>query len=96
VCVCISQHLQIHFELGHVAILRPHVTSDGYTHDWEVYVRPSEGATGVDALRFIERVEFQLHESYSRRTVGTFSHSEIIAIIENNLSFEIILGLCFK
>jgi len=73
--VCGGQHLQIQFELGHVAILRPHVTSDGYTHDWELYLRPSEGATGVDALRFIERVEFQLHETYKRRTVGTYSSS---------------------
>jgi len=49
------------------------VTSDGHTHDWEVYVRPSEGASGVDALSFIERVEFQLHETYDRRTVGMFT-----------------------
>lgn len=71
--MCGRQHLQVHFELGHVAILRPHMTSDGYSHDWEVYVRPSEGATSVDALYFIERVEFHLHETYDRRTVGMFA-----------------------
>lgn len=49
------------------------MTSDGYSHDWEVYVRPSEGATSVDALYFIERVEFHLHETYDRRTVGMFA-----------------------
>jgi len=80
-CLCVAdeQHLQIQFELGHVAILRPHVTSDGHTHDWEVYVRPSEGATGVfDGLHFIERVEFHLHETYDRRTVGMCSLCSVV------------------
>jgi len=75
--VCLSvrlQRLQVQFELGHVAILRPEVTSEGHTHDWEVYVRAQSGVgrADVDALQFIERVQFQLHETYDqrRRTVG--------------------------
>jgi len=67
------QHLQVRFELGHVAILRPQLTSDGHTHDWQVYLRPTEDATSADALYFIERVEFHLHETYARRTVGMFA-----------------------
>jgi len=70
------QHLQIQLELGHVAILRPQVTSDGHTHDWELYLRPpaeSASSSCVDALHFIERVEFQLHETYAQSTVGRFS-----------------------
>ena len=82
VCVCVCfQHVQVQLELGHVALLRPEVTSDGRTHDWRVYVRASTQRGGAAAappgeqhatLQFIERVQFTLHETYDqhRRTVG--------------------------
>ncbi|XP_041862369.1 protein ENL isoform X1 [Melanotaenia boesemani] len=55
--------VQVKLELGHRAQLRKKVTSEGFTHDWMVFVRGPE--TG-DIQHFVERVVFRLHESFPK------------------------------
>uniref|UniRef100_A0A8C5NFN1 YEATS domain-containing protein n=1 Tax=Gouania willdenowi TaxID=441366 RepID=A0A8C5NFN1_GOUWI len=60
---CILCTVQVKLELGHRAQLRKKVTSEGFTHDWMVFVRGPE--TG-DIQHFVERVVFRLHESFPK------------------------------
>uniref|UniRef100_A0A4W6CV72 YEATS domain-containing protein n=1 Tax=Lates calcarifer TaxID=8187 RepID=A0A4W6CV72_LATCA len=55
--------VQVKLELGHRAQLRKKVTSEGFTHDWMVFVRGPE--TG-NIQHFVERVVFRLHESFPK------------------------------
>ncbi|KAL1022926.1 hypothetical protein UPYG_G00034290 [Umbra pygmaea] len=55
--------VQVKLELGHRAQLRKKVTSEGFTHDWMVFVRGPE--TG-DIQHFVEKVIFRLHESFPK------------------------------
>ena len=59
--------VQVKLELGHRAQLRKKVTSEGFTHDWMVFVRGPE--TG-DIQHFIERVVFRLHDSFPKPKRG--------------------------
>ncbi|XP_032380858.1 protein AF-9 [Etheostoma spectabile] len=53
--------LQVKLEWGHGVQLRKKVTSEGYTHDWMVYVR---GLETSDIQHFAEKVVFHLHEIF--------------------------------
>uniref|UniRef100_A0A673A7U2 MLLT1 super elongation complex subunit a n=1 Tax=Sphaeramia orbicularis TaxID=375764 RepID=A0A673A7U2_9TELE len=55
--------VQVKLELGHRAQLRKKVTSEGFTHDWMVFVRGPE--TG-DIQHFVDKVVFRLHESFPK------------------------------
>ncbi|KAK7888868.1 hypothetical protein WMY93_024428 [Mugilogobius chulae] len=55
--------VQVKLELGHRAQLRKKITSEGFTHDWMVFVRGPE--TG-DIQHFVEKVVFRLHESFPK------------------------------
>ncbi|XP_007550990.1 protein ENL isoform X1 [Poecilia formosa] len=55
--------VQVKLELGHRAQLKKKVTSEGFTHDWMVFVRGPE--TG-DIQHFVERVVFRLHDSFPK------------------------------
>ncbi|XP_013862709.1 protein ENL [Austrofundulus limnaeus] len=55
--------VQVKLELGHRAQLKKKVTSEGFTHDWMVFVRGPE--TG-DIQHFIDKVVFRLHESFPK------------------------------
>ncbi|KAI1891618.1 hypothetical protein AGOR_G00145640 [Albula goreensis] len=55
--------VQVKLELGHRAQLRKKATSEGFTHDWMVFVRGPE--TG-DIQHFVEKVVFRLHESFPK------------------------------
>ncbi|XP_028281828.1 protein ENL-like [Parambassis ranga] len=55
--------VQVKLELGHRAQLREKVTSEGFTHDWMVFVQGPE--TG-DIQHFVEKVVFCLHESFPK------------------------------
>ncbi|XP_031430181.1 protein ENL isoform X2 [Clupea harengus] len=55
--------VQVKLELGHRAQLRKKVTTEGFTHDWMVFVRGPE--TG-DIQHFVEKVVFRLHESFPK------------------------------
>lgn len=67
VCVCVQCTVQVKLELGHRAQLRKKVTSEGFTHDWMVFVRGPE--TG-DIQHFVEKVVFRLHESFPKPKRG--------------------------
>ncbi|XP_011472371.1 protein ENL isoform X2 [Oryzias latipes] len=55
--------VQVKLELGHRAQLRKKVTSEGFTHDWMVFVRgPETGAI----QHFVDKVVFRLHESFPK------------------------------
>ncbi|KAF6734315.1 Protein ENL [Oryzias melastigma] len=55
--------VQVKLELGHRAQLRKKVTSEGFTHDWMVFVRgPETGAI----QHFVDKVIFRLHESFPK------------------------------
>uniref|UniRef100_A0A672JME0 MLLT1 super elongation complex subunit a n=1 Tax=Salarias fasciatus TaxID=181472 RepID=A0A672JME0_SALFA len=60
---CFQCTVQVKLELGHRAQLRKKVTSEGFTHDWMVFVRGPE--TG-DIQHFVEKVVFRLHESFPK------------------------------
>ncbi|XP_004929611.1 protein ENL [Bombyx mori] len=53
--------IRVNFEIGHEATLKPKKTPDGFTHDWEVFVR---GQEGVDISHFINKVVFHLHHTF--------------------------------
>ncbi|CAL1594151.1 unnamed protein product [Knipowitschia caucasica] len=55
--------VQVKLELGHRAQLRKKMTTEGFTHDWMVFVRGPE--TG-DIQHFVEKVVFRLHESFPK------------------------------
>ncbi|XP_069505655.1 protein ENL isoform X2 [Ambystoma mexicanum] len=55
--------VQVKLELGHRAQLRKKVTTEGFTHDWMVFVR---GPEQCDIQHFVEKVVFRLHESFPK------------------------------
>ncbi|XP_063311932.1 protein ENL [Pelobates fuscus] len=55
--------VQVKLELGHRAQLRKKPTTDGFTHDWMVFVR---GPEQCDIQHFVERVVFRLHDSFPK------------------------------
>lgn len=59
--------VQVKLELGHRAQLRKKPTTEGFTHDWMVFVR---GPEQCDIQHFVERVVFRLHESFPKPKRG--------------------------
>lgn len=55
--------VKILFEIGHEASMKPRTTPEGYTHDWELFVR---GPDGCDITHFVDKVVFTLHESFPK------------------------------
>ncbi|KAJ2949464.1 hypothetical protein O0L34_g15381 [Tuta absoluta] len=55
--------IKVNFEIGHKASLRSKKTPEGFTHDWEVFVRGQEGA---DISHFVDKVVFHLHETFPK------------------------------
>ncbi|XP_072458091.1 protein ENL isoform X3 [Notamacropus eugenii] len=55
--------VQVKLELGHRAQLRKKPTTEGFTHDWMVFVR---GPEQCDIQHFVERVVFRLHDSFPK------------------------------
>jgi YEATS domain-containing protein 1/3 len=58
----------VKLELGHHAILRDRPTTDGFTHDWTMFVR---GPEGINIQHFVEKVVFYLHDSFPKPKRGT-------------------------
>lgn len=67
--------IKVNFEIGHEASVRTKKTPEGFTHDWEVFVRGQEGA---DISHFVEKVVFYLHETFPKPKRGNFFHSDFI------------------
>lgn len=59
--------VKVTFEVGHVADLKTKPTPDGFTHDWELYVR---GIDSADCSHYIDKVVFTLHESFPKPKRG--------------------------
>ncbi|XP_036435427.1 protein ENL isoform X2 [Colossoma macropomum] len=55
--------VQVKLELGHRAQLRKKATSEGFTHDWMVFVRGPENS---DIQHFVDKVIFRLHDSFPK------------------------------
>ncbi|KAL4663440.1 hypothetical protein H8957_013686 [Semnopithecus entellus] len=61
--VYLSCTVQVRLELGHRAQLRKKPTTEGFTHDWMVFVR---GPEQCDIQHFVEKVVFWLHDSFPK------------------------------
>lgn len=56
--------IKLAFEIGHSASHRTKPSKDGFTHDWELFVRGAN--EGSDIGHFVEKVVFNLHESFPK------------------------------
>jgi len=54
-------YVKVIFEIGHEASVRNKRTPEGFTHDWELYVR---GADNTDIHFFVDKVVFNLHDTF--------------------------------
>lgn len=55
--------VKLTFEIGHSASRKTKPSKEGFTHDWELFVRgPNDGDIG----HFVEKVVFNLHESFPK------------------------------
>lgn len=55
--------VRISLEIGHEAAIRTKLTQEGFTHDWEVFVR---GCDGASIHYYVEKVVFYLHETFPK------------------------------
>lgn len=60
--------MKIAFEVGHDAVPKNKRTQEGFTHDWEVYVK---GIDGAEIHHYIDKVVFNLHETFPKPKRGT-------------------------
>lgn len=59
--------VKVVFDIGHIASLKSKITPEGFTHDWELYVR---GCDSADISHYIDKVVFNLHESFPKPKRG--------------------------
>lgn len=70
--------LVIQLEIGHDASLRTKTTPEGFTHDWEVFVR---GCNGAEIHHYIEKVVFHLHETFPKPRRGRYQRISYLICI---------------
>lgn len=61
--------IKIFIEIGHESSLKAKPTPDGFTHDWQLFVRSCHSN---DISHFIDKVVFNLHESFAKPKRGEF------------------------
>lgn len=61
--------VKVQFEIGHISKLRVKKTPNGFTHDWELYVK---GVNGADISHYVEKVVFHLHNSFPKPKRGKY------------------------
>lgn len=61
-----NMSVKLVFEIGHTAS-RKKVLKDGFTHDWELFVR---GTDNNDISHFVDKVVFNLHDSFPKPKRG--------------------------
>lgn len=66
-CYISVQSVRVIFEIGHNAVVRSKSTPEGFTHDWELFIR---GADNTDIQHFVDKVVFYLHESFTNPKRG--------------------------
>jgi len=54
-------YVKVIFEIGHESSVKNKRTPEGFTHDWELFVR---GADNTDIHFFVDRVVFHLHDTF--------------------------------
>lgn len=55
--------IRLIFEIGHNASRKTKPSKEGFTHDWELFVR---GEAGSEIVHFVDKVVFILHESFPK------------------------------
>lgn len=55
--------IKLVFEIGHQASRKTKPSKEGFTHDWELFVR---GEAGSEISHFVDKVVFVLHESFPK------------------------------
>ncbi|XP_013111405.1 protein AF-9 [Stomoxys calcitrans] len=55
--------VKVEFVIGHTSRLRSKKTVEGFTHDWELYVKGSQQG---DISAFVEKIVFVLHDSFPK------------------------------
>lgn len=55
--------IRLGFEIGHKATKKDKTTKEGFTHDWELFIR---GEDGTEMVHFTEKVVFILHDSFTK------------------------------
>lgn len=73
------QCVQIQLALGHKASLRTKRHPQGFTHDWEVFIR---GPEKTNIANFVDKVVFLLHKDFPRPKRGLFT---LIQSLENKI-----------
>uniref|UniRef100_A0A8C4NP40 YEATS domain-containing protein n=1 Tax=Eptatretus burgeri TaxID=7764 RepID=A0A8C4NP40_EPTBU len=68
--------VQVKLELGHRAQVRRKPTTEGFTHDWAVFVR---GPDNMPIQHFVEKVIFYLHDSFPKPKRGQYPPSSFLA-----------------
>lgn len=61
--------VKIVYEVGHIASLKSKTTVEGFTHDWELFLR---GIDNNNITRIIDKVVFNLHESFPKPKRGMY------------------------
>lgn len=67
---CCNMSVKLVFEIGHTAS-RKKVLKDGFTHDWELFVR---GPDNSDISHYVDKVVFNLHDSFPKPKRGELSN----------------------
>lgn len=64
------------FDIGHKAIVKSTPTPEGFTHDWQLFVR---GADNTNIHFFIDKVVFHLHETFPNPRRGKCYFLKVIS-----------------
>lgn len=62
--------IKVQFEIGHSSNLKSKRTPEGFTHDWEVFVK---GVDKSNISEYVEKVVFNLHESFRKPKRSEYS-----------------------
>lgn len=64
--------IKVQFEIGHSSKLKSKPTLEGFTHDWEVFVK---GDDKSNISEYVEKVVFNLHESFRKPKRSEYSQA---------------------
>ena len=81
------QCVQIQLVLGHRATLRTKSTPQGFTHNWEVFVR---GPEKTNIQNFVDKVVFTLHKDFQKPKRSLF----LLYVIHNFGFYETQFYFC--
>lgn len=88
--------VKVQFQIGHSSKLRSKKTVEGFTHDWELYVK---GVNQSDISAFVEKIIFNLHESFQKPKRGKYSQLFILSMInclDKTKSFVTLIKSSFR